>query len=195
MDLKKAGNLLYLVGLTKDELGGSHFALVEGLVGGDVPTVDAAVAKKTFLAMYAAIQTGTVRACHDLSEGGLAVALAEMAFAGGLGATISLAKVPQLSSSCGEGTAGRSCASNKSDADRLNSAVLLFSESNSRFLCEVEPGQAAAFESALAEVPHACIGEVVDSGKLRIVDADEKTPIVESDLATLKEAWQKPLRW
>ena len=86
MDLKQPGNLLYLVGETRDELGGSHFALVNGLSGGQVPTVDAERAVKTFAAMHRGIQRGLVRACHDLSEGGLAVAAAEMAFAGGLGA-------------------------------------------------------------------------------------------------------------
>ena len=93
MDLKRPGNLLISVGVTKNELGGSHFALVEGLAGGEVPKVDAAVAKKTFAALHQAIDAGLVRACHDLSEGGLAVAVAEMAFAGGFGAKIDLTKV------------------------------------------------------------------------------------------------------
>ena len=219
MDLKKAGNLLYLVGLTKDELGGSHFAMVEGFSGGNVPKVDAALAKKTFLAMHQAIQKGAVRSCHDLSEGGLAVALAEMAFAGGLGARVSLAKIPQSLSPLateasqvgkgasqfpspgtdrrlvGRGARGEGGAPGESDTNQLDVATILFSESNSRFLCEVQPDQAAAFETSLADVPHARIGEVVDSVKLSIVGADEKTPLVEADLAALKEAWQKPLRW
>ncbi len=74
MDLKTPGNVLYQVGLTKDELGGSHFSLVEGLTGGEVPKLDAPAAKKTFAALHKAIHAGVVRACHDLSEGGLAVA-------------------------------------------------------------------------------------------------------------------------
>ena len=92
MDLKEPGNLLYLVGETQDELGGSHFALVHDLRGGQVPTVDPALAKRTFAAVHAAIDAGLVRACHDLSEGGLAVAAAEMAFAGGCGASVDLAR-------------------------------------------------------------------------------------------------------
>ena len=70
--------------------------------------------------------------------------------------------------------------------------MLLFAESNTRFLCEVRPGAAAEFEAALAGVPHARIGEVVDSGKLEILGA---TATIAAELATLKEAWQKPLRW
>src|SRR5690606_38322653 len=73
MDFKQPGSAIYLVGLTRDELGGSHFALVEGLEGGQVPQVDLTQAPQTLLALHAAIQAGLVRACHDLSEGGLAV--------------------------------------------------------------------------------------------------------------------------
>jgi phosphoribosylformylglycinamidine synthase len=217
MDLKKAGNVLYMVGLTKDELGGSHYAIVEELSGGDVPKVDPPVAKKTFALLHQAIKAGLVRACHDLSEGGLAVAAAEMAFAGGLGAKISLANVPCLPSPVngrgagGEGglpnaqssvcCCGSKCTTSPTVPDSsestepLSATSLLFSESNSRFLCEVTPQNAAAFEAALAGIPHAKIGEVVADAKLEIVDTDGKTPLVAADLATLKEAWQKPLRW
>jgi len=177
MDFKELGNLLYLVGQTKDELGGSHFALVEGLSGGEVPRVDAETAKKTFFALHEAISNGLVRACHDLSEGGLAVAAAEMAFAGGLGAKIDL---PSLASGKGAGGEG------------LSTEALLFSESNTRFLCEVRPENAAAFEKPLAGIPHARVGKVIDNGKLEIT---AETPLVQVDLETLKEAWQKPLQW
>jgi len=186
MDLKEPGNLLYLVGLTLAELGGSHFALVEGLSGGNVPKVDPQVAKKTFAAMHQAINAGLVRACHDLSEGGLAVAAAEMAFAGGLGAKISLADVPCLPSPSGRGAGG------EGSVPVLSTTALLFSESNTRFLCEVRPENAAAFESALGGIPYARIGEVIDNGRLEIRG---ETTVVGTDLKTLKEAWQKPLRW
>ncbi len=83
MDAKESGNLIYLVGRTKNELGGSHFALVNNLDGGDVPQVDLQLALQIFRAVHQAISRGLVRACHDLSEGGLAVAAAEMAFAHG----------------------------------------------------------------------------------------------------------------
>jgi phosphoribosylformylglycinamidine synthase len=176
MDLKTPGNLLYLVGQTKDELGGSHFSLVEGLSGGEVPKMDAAAAKKTFVAIHKAIHAEVVRACHDLSEGGLAVAAAEMAFAGGLGARISLEKMP-LAADCSD----------------LPTAARLFSESNTRFLCEVPPERADAFEAILDGVPHARIGEVTDGGRLEILAGD--APIVTAGIAAMKEAWQKPLRW
>ncbi|HWB01299.1 MAG TPA: phosphoribosylformylglycinamidine synthase subunit PurL, partial [Pirellulales bacterium] len=179
MDLKEAGNRLYQVGVTKDELGGSHFALVTGTAGGHVPRVDAAAARKTFTAMHHAIDAGLVRACHDLSEGGLAAAVAEMAFAGELGAKITLDSVPH------------------DMAGGANDAVLLFSESNSRFLCEVRPDKAAAFEAALAGVPHARLGEVTDERRLEIrgLAATGGRVVIAADLQPLKDAWQQPFRW
>jgi len=182
MDLKEPGNDLYLVGLTKGELGGSHFALVQGLSGGQVPKVDAAMAKHVFAAVHQAIDAGMVRSCHDLSEGGLAVSAAEMAFAGGLGAEIDLGGVPR-------------------SEDAVETAVLLFSESNTRFLVEVRPENAGPFEALMLKagptpqgVPHKRIGRVVDTGMLRINDVDG-APVVQAELISLKEAWQKPLRW
>jgi phosphoribosylformylglycinamidine synthase len=174
MDLKEAGNALYLVGATRDELGGSHYATVEGLAGGDVPKVDAKQAKVTFAAMHLAISKGLVRSCHDLSEGGLAVAVAEMAFAGGLGAKVSVANLAT------------------GDGEKLSDVASLFSESNTRFLCEVRPANATAFESALAGVPFAKVGEVTKTAQLEIVG---EKPFIQADLAAMKEAWQSPLRW
>jgi phosphoribosylformylglycinamidine synthase len=173
MDLKEPGNHLYLVGKTKNELGGSHFALVRGLSGGEVPKVDAALAKTTFAAIHRAIHAGLVRACHDLSEGGLAVAAAEMAFAGGLGARLSLDAVPA--------------------GDNAHRTVtLLFSESNTRFLCEVRPADAAAFEEALAGVPHARVGAVSSDDRFEI--RGEGVVIV-ARIEQLKTAWLEPLDW
>src|SRR5262249_53357141 len=88
MDLKEAGNHLYIVGVTRAELGGTHYHLVHGMGGGEPPRVDPEVAPRIFRALHGAMARGLVRACHDLSEGGLAVAAAEMAFAGGIGADL-----------------------------------------------------------------------------------------------------------
>jgi phosphoribosylformylglycinamidine synthase len=198
MDLKEPGNLLYLVGMTKNELGGSHFAMVEGLSGGEPPKVDVKLAKATFLALHKAIYTGLVRACHDLSEGGLAAAIAEMAFAGGLGAKISLQAVPSpfARGAGGEGHSLPSPASGRGaggEGGRESPVVLLFSESNTRFLCEVRPENASSFEAALSGIPNARIGEVTAGGKLEILSGEDK--ILTADVSALKEAWQKPLRW
>jgi len=174
MDLKTPGNLLYQIGATKNELGGSHWELITRAPPAHVPQVDLPTAKRTFAALHDAIHQGLVRACHDLSEGGLAVALAEMAFAGNCGASIRLANVPAADLP----TSSREVA-------------LLFSESASRFVAEVSADNRAAFEAIFrtAAVPCGQIGEVTASGRLQI-DA-----LIDLPLAELKEAWQKPLRW
>jgi phosphoribosylformylglycinamidine synthase len=172
MDLKQAGNCLYLVGTTKNEMGGSHLALVESLDGGSVPKVDVRIAKQTFAMMHRAIDAGFVAACHDLSEGGLAVAVAEMAFAGGLGAQVDLRPVPRAA--CVE----------EADVE-----TLLFSESNTRFLCEVPPESIEEFERALADIPLARIGSVTDSNRVTIGE------VVNLSIHELKSAWQSQFNW
>ncbi|MDZ7617243.1 MAG: phosphoribosylformylglycinamidine synthase subunit PurL, partial [Patescibacteria group bacterium] len=189
MDLKRPGNYVYLLGLTRDELGGSHFALVHGLSGGEVPKVDAARARGLFESLHLAIDAGLVRACHDLSEGGLATAAAEMALAGRTGMRLSLSQVPH-------------------DIAGPTAAQLLFSESNTRFLVEVTPENSAAFAQAIAQWPHALVGEVINEHRLEILDLprpmadvaegiDHMTtvPAIEAELDTLRNAWQKPLDW
>ncbi len=170
MDIKEVGNALYLVGITKDELGGSHFNLVTGRTGGSVPRVDLATAPKVFAAVHSAITQGLIRACHDLSEGGFAVSAAEMCFAGGIGADIT------------------------SLPGELSDEVKLFSESTTRFLVEVKPEHATAFEAVFAGVPVVRVGATVADPRLRIAGANGEW-LVWVKLTTLKEAWQKPLRW
>ena len=143
MDFKSPESRVYIVGVTKEELGGSHYFAVspgieQGEPAGQVPILDASVARQTYLALHRAITSGCIAACHDLSEGGLAVAAAEMAFAGGFGAELDAALCPT--------------------SESLYDAALLFSESTSRFLVEAPESGAEAFEQIMAEIPHACIG-------------------------------------
>jgi phosphoribosylformylglycinamidine (FGAM) synthase-like enzyme len=175
MDLKEPGNLLFVVGITRNELGGSHLYLVTGRTGGEPPRVDVELAPKVFAAMHNAITTGLVRSCHDCSEGGLAVALAEMAFAGGVGADVNgLGDLP--------GAAG------------LDDEAKLFGESCTRFVCEVKPEQADAFRAAFAGLPVGRIGTTVQDARLRIAGQGGEWRVW-ATLPQLKEAWQKPLRW
>ncbi len=75
---------------------------------------------------------------------------------------------------------------------QIAAVILLFSESNTRFICEVTPENAAAFENAMSGIACTRIGEVVDNNELEInLDA----PLIKADIAALKESWQKPLRW
>jgi len=175
MDLKQPGNLLYQIGTTHDEMGGSHFALVNGLSGGRVPRVDLKLAPQIFLGVHWAISSGLIRSCHDLSEGGLATCAAEMAFAGGFGVDLDLTDL-----------------SIKARVTDPN--VLLFSESTTRFLVEVEPDKASAFEAKLAGLPVTRVGRVISEGQVRI-SAEGLPALIDVACAELKSAWLKPLAW
>ncbi len=179
MDLKKPGNRLCLLGRTMDDLGGSHLRLVRGVTGGNVPRVDLELAPRIFRRLHEAIQRGLIRSCHDLSEGGLAVALAEVCFAGGLGASVDLWVIPS--------------AWNGANLDAAE--VLLFSESNSRFLLEIDPESEEELVQLFADVPCTLIGTVSEEPRLRVVQSELDQVLVEVAVRDLKESWQKPLRW
>ncbi|MGD1119295.1 MAG: phosphoribosylformylglycinamidine synthase subunit PurL [Dehalococcoidales bacterium] len=175
MDCKNEGDLIYIVGETFNEMGGSHYFSTHGYVGNSIPKVNAEKGRAIMNALAGATGKGLVKACHDLSEGGIGVAAAEMAFAGGLGMALSLKNVP-----LGEAI----------DRDDY----VLFAESNSRFLVEVSPQDKKGFESALNGVACAEIGRVTQDKKMAVTGRQNRL-ILSADIAELKEAWQKPLRW
>jgi len=175
MDCKRKGDTIYIVGTTWNELGGSQYYGIHGYVGNRVPKVDSRRGKVLMDALSAVMEKGLVSACHDLSEGGIAVAAAEMGFAGGLGMAIYLGKVP-----LGE------------PIDRDD--YVFFSESNTRFLVEVAPEGKQQFEGMMTGVDFAAIGEVTDRGELEVYGLNEQL-LLSSSIGELKEAWQKPLRW
>ena len=175
MDFKQAGDFIYIAGSTRCELGGSAYLKSRGLVGNGVPKLDPQQSRLLMESLSAATRKGLVRACHDCSEGGIGVAVAEMAFAGGLGASINLKEVP-----LGESI----------DRDDFT----LFSESNSRFIVEVAPDKKDAFEKEMAGMPFALIGRVVNEPELDVY-GQKGNSVVSISINELKEAWQKPLRW
>jgi len=172
MDAKKAGDLVYTLGKTYRELGASEWYALHGSIGSDVPQVNVETAKTLYEALSRAIGAGLVASCHDCSDGGLGVALAETAFAGGLGMTIDLAQVPRAG-------VGR-------DDD------LLFSESQSRFVATVSPEKREAFEATLGGCVWGLIGTVTDDPVLTMSGLAGNR-IAEEPLADLKASWQKPL--
>jgi phosphoribosylformylglycinamidine synthase len=175
MDSKRAGDLIYIIGATYKELGGSHYYAIRGHVGNSVPKVYPEKGKKLMNALSLAMNKGLVKACHDLSEGGIGVAAAEMAFAGGLGMTIYLKDVPLAES-----------------IERDD--FILFSESNTRFITEVAPEKKKDFEKAMSGIDFAEIGQVMDNKKFEVYGRNGKV-VLTASIAELKEAWQKPLRW
>jgi phosphoribosylformylglycinamidine synthase len=173
MDAKRSGHAVYVIGLTKNELGGSEYFAHHGFIGNNVPKVDAELARKTYRALAEAIDRRLIASCHDCSDGGLGVALAETAFAAGLGIEADLAKVPA--------------------EDSLRADYLLFSESQSRFVVTVSGRKAKEFESVMDGVPCARIGKVTQSPALLLKKGRKK--LISADIFQLKRVWQQPLDW
>ena len=170
MDVKNPGDGVYLLGETKDEMGGSEYLALRGQLGVNVPKVDPTAARALYEKLHRALDAGWVASCHDCSDGGLAVALAESAFAGGWGMRVDLAQ-----------------------AGVESNVVALFSETQSRFVATVPKRHAAAFEAALAGSACTRLGEVTPEEKLVI--RGRYGAGIEAPLADLKEAWQRPLRF
>jgi phosphoribosylformylglycinamidine synthase len=176
MDLKAAGNRLVLLGETRPELGGSLYHHLAARRGGTVPRVDLERAPRLLAALHGAIQAGCVASCHDLSEGGLAVAAAEMAIGGGLGLELDLARLPV------GGADGSDPARWCPDAWRL------FAESCTRFLVEVAPARAPELERRLGDLPWAAIGEVRRAPLFRVLGTGGR-PVLEAELQELRRAF------
>jgi len=174
MSLKAPGNLLYLIGTTRNELAASHYAEIRPLPAGlarqtRVPHVDVAHARALMNALGKAIRRGLVQSCHDLSEGGLALAAAEMSLAGLLGINIDVDGI----------------------GENINDIIALFSESPSRFLVEIAPQQQVAFETFMREQGVKdiyYIGTVTDNSQF-IIKRDEKT-LIDMPVEMLQLAWK-----
>lgn len=150
-DFKKPGDRLYIIGNTARELAGSEIADQLGIACNTVPRVDAKSALASYRKLHQAINSRLISACHDLSDGGLAVSLAEMCIGGRLGAHLALNRVPVIGA--------------------LTLTEALYSESASRLLVSVAPDKAAEFEALFgASAPF--IGEVTSDARLTVASAD-----------------------
>jgi len=167
--LKREGDLLYVVGETRAELGASLYYRLHQAIGNDVPE-PAPRAIETMRVLHQAMQQDLVQACHDLSEGGLAVAAAEMALAGRLGLALDLSSLPRTP-----------------EVDRDD--IALFAESSGRFLVEVSLGDRAAFEQRMAGRPWARLGSVTGDGTF-CVRGMGGIVVMDCSLVDLLRAWQ-----
>ncbi|MCM8801080.1 MAG: phosphoribosylformylglycinamidine synthase subunit PurL [Candidatus Omnitrophica bacterium] len=183
MYLKTPGDLIYIVGMTYPELGGSHYYELFGKMGNNVPKVDVNLAKKIFSALNKASSLGLIKAMHDCSEGGMAVTCAEMAFSGNLGMEIFLKEVPFISKS-----------PIPDSRSQKRDDFILFSESNSRFIVEVERKKQKEFERILKGIPFGLIGCVSPKKDFRVYGLNGKI-CINANIKDLKVAWQRPLRW
>ena len=166
-DLRQPGSRLYVIGDTREELGGGHYAALRHAADGQLPQpVPDAPAR--LRALHQAIRAGLVQACHDCADGGLAVTLAEMALAGGLGLDVDVARLPV--------------------AYPVTTEAALFAESLTRFVLEVAVADMPALEAMLADIPHAVIGKV--TAATRFILRDGEQPLIDLSVTDLERAWR-----
>lgn len=159
-DAKKAGDLVYLIGESFTEFGGSELQkMVEGRIFGKAPAIDLAVEAKRQQEILSAIQQGLVASAHDVAEGGVAVALAEKTFGNGLGMDVTLSG---------------------------SATTALFSESQSRFVVTVSPEKAAQFEEMVSDAKK--IGQV--TGDNLVINGEDGTAWINGSVAALRSAWK-----
>jgi phosphoribosylformylglycinamidine synthase len=171
MDSKMAGDLVYVAGWTRNELGGSEYYGLLGYIGLNVPQVRSAEFMPLYRALGQTITDGWVASVHGVYRGGLGVHLAMVAMGGNLGLDVDARRVPA------EGVR------------RLD--TLLFSESAGRFIVTVDPRRRREIEAAFAGLPFACIGTVTEVPLLRVngLNGEQAVSVAVSDLKT---SWQKP---
>jgi phosphoribosylformylglycinamidine synthase subunit PurSL len=171
MDAKVPGDRVWVVGVTKNELGGSEYYAHGGHVGLNVPEVDADAFAACYRAMAEAIRKGLPASCHGIYRGGLGVHLAMVAMGGELGLAVDLAKVPA--------------------AGVERNDTLLFSESAGRFIVTLAPDHEEAFRALFADLPAACVGEVTVAPQLTITGLDGKC-LAQLPVDGMKSAWKRP---
>ena len=171
--LRRSNSAIFMVGNTEDEMGASVYARQKGISGAKVPQTDCTKNYELYKAYYEkALTQGLVLSAHDLSEGGLAVAAAEMAFSGIGGMKIDLDALPTMNG-------------------WQNNAVPCFSESTGRFLVEVDEDMAAEFEAAMAGFPCARIGSATTDGQLTITA--KGSTVLQAEITELKNIWKNGL--
>ena len=178
MPFKQAGDLIYVLGLTRDELGGSAYHRLRARaggqphrIGGTPPGLDAEAAKSLYHALNEAQVRGLVRSCHTPTLGGLGIAFALAALGGELGARIQLECAPERGA----------------DLD-----ALLFAESNSRFVVTCAPERAAELEAVFRGLPCARVGSVMAAPELAITFFGR--PVVSAELAKMRKAFRGGLQ-
>ncbi len=171
MDAKLAGDLVYVLGNTRNELGASEYYEHLGYIGCNVPEVRSAEFLPVYRGLQRAIENRLVSSAHGIYRGGLAVHLAKVAMGGNLGLSIQLARLPMEH-------AGRN-------------DILLFSESAGRFIVTLDPAHREAFEDHFKGLVCACIGSVSVTARVA-VHGIEGEVIIDIALEDLKTAWKKP---
>jgi len=173
-DFKRAGDVIYMLGITRPELGGSEVESELGFSNGCVPQVDAVSAKRRYQSLRKAARGKLANACHDCSDGGLAVALAEMCVGGRLGAEVEISRVP-------------------ASPDCVSALDILYSETHSRLLVGVPSENVPSFEKLFAGQWMAPIGRVTDTAAL--VVSSNGVEVLRENIEDLAEAFKATLDW
>ncbi|MDI6730309.1 MAG: phosphoribosylformylglycinamidine synthase subunit PurL [Candidatus Altarchaeum sp.] len=177
-EFKNAGDLIYVVGLTKDELGAGEFYAEHKFIGKNVPKIDFKISQKIYEKVSKAIDQNLIESCHDCSDGGLAVALAESAFSGDVGIEVNLANVVV--------------------AGLLSNEKILFSESASRFIVSIKEENREKFENLMNRgkgINLSNIGFVRKDRKFIVKgnEGKEEKEIINVNIRELRDAWKTPL--
>lgn len=176
MPLKNNGNKIFVLGITRDELGGSVLAKIKNIKDGIVPNVYPKESKEIMKRIYKAINKNLIESCHDCSEGGLAVAISEMAFSADRGVKIDIDAI-------------------KTETIRsMTIAEILFSESNGRFIVEVYPDNEEKFQEIFNCTVFSKVGYVNDDKKI-IFESKKNKIKVQEDPETLLKVWQSTMNW
>jgi phosphoribosylformylglycinamidine synthase subunit PurSL len=171
MDAKIPGDLIYVLGETRNELGGSEYYQMMGELGVNVPKVDAKEMPPRYVALFNAIQQGLVSSAHAVTRGGLGVHLAMTAMAGEVGMDIRLSEVPS--------------------SEGLSDTRILYSESAGRFVLTVNPEKKEAFEEVFSGMKIGLIGTVTAS-PLFLIFSRDGTTLLEEGVLELKACWNRP---
>jgi len=166
MDLKIEGDLIYLIGETKDELGGSELYHALGKKGGKSPKVDALLARKLYENMHELNKKNMFSACASIEKGGLLVALAKMAIAGRMGVEVEVEKVASLPIE-----------------------KIFYSESQSRFIITINPSSKVGFEKEMKEFDITLLGAINENGKFLVKNKDDE--IINADVHDLEEIYKE----
>jgi len=171
MDAKFAGDLVYVVGETRDELGASEYYEHFGYVGLHVPRLEPDSCMKCYRALSQAVKEELLASCHGIYRGGLGVHLALVSMGGGLGMTVDLSGVPRVGA----------------EQDH----VILYSETPGRFIVTIDPKDRSSFESLMDTVPHGSIGTVSEAPEL-VIKGLGGEPLIDLPVTELKAAWKGP---
>lgn len=168
-EFKKPGNLIYILGKTYNELGGSEYFSLKNVIGGKVPRVRSKDSKKTMSILHKAIAKKYIISAHDCSDGGMAPAVLEMAMAGNHGAEINISKMPS-----------------KNVKENYQA---LFSESNGRFIVEVNKKFKKDFEKMINKIYYGYLGKITKDNNF-IIRGRKKSKIINCKIQEMKKAWR-----